>query len=86
MPSLHFVRQQVTRAIDSGADKCAAEARDIRTALAGDEYTIGTLVFRSYAQFHADAEPLRLRALSLIDRMCEEGLQSASQNLVQFER
>jgi hypothetical protein len=64
--------------------RCAAQARDISTSIAADERTVGTLVFRSYAQF---AEPrLRLRALSLIDAMCEEGLQSASKNLGEFER
>jgi hypothetical protein len=64
--------------------KCAARARDIRTAHAADEATVGTLVFRSYAQFQS--QPVRLRALLLIDRMCEEGLHSASKGLLEFER
>ena len=64
--------------------KCAEQARDIRTSLAADEHTVGKLVFRAYAQF--ESEELRGRTLNLIDRMCEEGLQSAGQHLGEFER
>ena len=64
--------------------KCAEQARDIRTALAADEYTVGKLVFRAYAQLEA-TEP-RKRTLNLIDRMCEEGLQSTGQYFAEFER
>lgn len=65
-------------------ERCAAQARDIRTSHAGDEHTVGPLVFRAYQQL--SAEPAQLRALQLIDRMCEEGLQSAAKNLAEFER
>ena len=65
-------------------ERCAAQARDIRTAHAADENIIGTLVFRCYAQFQSPA--MRARALALVDRMCEEGLQSASKGLLEFER
>ena len=57
---------------------------DISTGIAADESTIGKLVFRSYAQFQN--WELKLRTLSLIDLMCEEGLHSASKNLVEFDR
>jgi hypothetical protein len=65
-------------------DKCTEQARDIRTAMAADETTVGKLVFRAYAQL--EAQPLRTRALDLIDRMCAEGLQSAGKQLKEFER
>jgi hypothetical protein len=64
--------------------KCTEKARDIRTSIAADETTVGKLVFRAYAQLNAT--PLRTRALDLIDRMCAEGLQSAGEHLVEFER
>jgi hypothetical protein len=64
--------------------RCSAQARDIRTHHAGDDRTVGPLVFRAYQQLAND--PLQLRALRLIDRMCEEGLHSAAQNLSEFER
>ena len=64
--------------------KCAEQARDMRTGLAADEYTVGKLVFRAYAQLEA-VEPRR-RTLNLIDRMCEEGLQSTGKYFVEFER
>lgn len=65
-------------------ERCAAEARDISTHHAADEHTVGPLVFRAYQQLAG--EPAQLRALQLIDRMCEEGLHSASKNLTEFER
>src|ERR1017187_8918363 len=49
-------------------DKCTEQARDIRTAMSAGETTVGKLVFRAYAQL--EAQPLRIRALDLIDRMC----------------
>jgi len=65
-------------------EKCAEQARDIRTSMSADESTVGKLVFRAYAQL--EAQPLRIRALDLIDKMCEEGLQSAGKQLKEFER
>lgn len=65
-------------------ERCSAQARDIRTHHAGDEHTVGPLVFRAYQQLAGD--PAQLRALQLIDRMCEEGLSSAAKNLSEFER
>jgi hypothetical protein len=65
-------------------ERCAAQARDIRTHRAADEHTVGPLVFRAYQQL-ATQRP-QLRALRLIDRMCEEGLDSAAKNLLEFER
>jgi hypothetical protein len=65
-------------------ERCSAQARDVRTRHAGDDYTVGPLVFRTYQQLASD--PAQLRALQLIDRMCEEGLQSAAKNLMEFER
>lgn len=64
--------------------KCAVQARDIRTAIAADENTVGKLVFRAYAQLEAKEE--RKRTLDLIDQMCEEGLQSTGRYFVEFER
>lgn len=64
--------------------KCAREARDISTSMAGDEKTVGKLIFRAYAQL--EAQPLRQRALDIIDCMCVEGLQSAGKHLIDFER
>jgi hypothetical protein len=86
--ALEDTRQQMPETTldvcDEFVTKCAAQARDISTGIAADEITIGKLVFRSYAQFQS--RDLKLRALSLIDRMCEEGLHSASKNLVEFDR
>ncbi|HEY5779282.1 MAG TPA: hypothetical protein VIT00_11130 [Terrimicrobiaceae bacterium] len=65
-------------------ERCAAQARDIRASHAGDEHTVSPLVFRSYQQLAAN--PAQLRALKLIDRMCEEGLHSAAKSLMEFER
>ncbi len=65
-------------------ERCAAQARDMRTHHAGDEYKVGPLVFRAYQQLASD--PAQPRALRLIDRMCEEGLNSAAKNLLEFER
>ena len=63
---------------------CGDLARDVRTHHAGDERTVGPLVFRAYQQLAC--APGQLRALDLIDRMCEEGLTSAARNLAEFER
>ena len=64
--------------------RCAEGARDIRTSLAGDEHTIGKLVFTAYAQLQSDS--LQARALGVIDRMSLEGFRSASTHLSEFER
>ncbi len=86
--ALDDTRQRVPETIlevcDTFVTKCAEEARDISTSKAGDETTVGKLVFRAYAQL--EAQPLRRRALELIDRMCAEGLQSAGKHLTDFER
>jgi hypothetical protein len=86
--ALDDTRQRVPETIldvcDTFVAKCAEKARDISTGIAADETTVGKLVFRAYAQL--EAQSLRQRALGLIDRMCEEGLQSASKHLVDFER
>jgi hypothetical protein len=86
--ALDDTRQRVPETIldvcETFVAKCTEEARDIRTKIAGDETTVGKLVFRAYAQL--DALPLRTRALDLIDRMCAEGLQSAGKHLMEFER
>lgn len=86
--ALNDTRQRVPETIldacDTFVTKCAEEARDITTSKAGDETMIGKLVFRAYAQL--EAQPLRKRALDLIDRMCAEGLQSAGKQLTEFER
>jgi len=64
--------------------RCAEAARDIRTALAADEHTIGKLVFTAYAQLGSNN--LQARALAVIDRMSLEGFRSASSHLSEFER
>jgi hypothetical protein len=64
--------------------RCAEGARDIRTSLAGDEHTIGKLVFTAYAQLQS--KNLQTRALDVIDRMSLEGFRSASTHLSEFER
>lgn len=65
-------------------DRCAEQARDIRTHHAADDYTVGPLVFRAYQQLAGTSA--QLTALQLIDRMCEEGLYSAAKSLGDFER
>ncbi|MGC3988751.1 MAG: hypothetical protein QM796_03495 [Chthoniobacteraceae bacterium] len=82
--SNHRLPEVVLDVCEHFVEKCAEQARDIRTHRAGDEHTVGPLVFRAYQQL-AGSE-VQLRALQLIDRMCEEGLHSASQNMAQFER
>jgi hypothetical protein len=86
--TLDNTRQRVPEAIldvcDQFVTKCAEQARDVRTAVAADEFTVGRLVFRAYAQLESNA--LRMRAVTLIDRMCEEGLQSAGKHFADFER
>jgi hypothetical protein len=86
--ALDDTRQRVPEAIldvcEEFVEKCADQARDIRTALAADEMTVGRLVFRAYAQL--ESKELRYRTLNLIDRMCEEGLQSAGKHFAEFER
>ena len=64
--------------------RCADAARDIRTSTAGDELTVGKLVFHAYTQLQSNA--LQSRALDVIDRMTLEGLSSANTHLSEFER
>lgn len=86
--ALDETRQRVPETIldvcETFVARCSEQARDVRTAIAGDEITAGKLVFRAYAQL--EALPLRQRALSLIDEMCAEGLQSAGKHLTSFDR
>ncbi|MFZ1221134.1 MAG: hypothetical protein WAO00_17710 [Chthoniobacterales bacterium] len=82
--SRHKLPEVVLDVCEHFVERCSAQARDIRTAHAGDEHTVGPLVFRAYQQL--SGEPAQLRALQLIDRMCEEGLHSAAKNLAEFER
>ena len=88
LSALDHTRQRVPEAIldicETFVAKCSEQARDIRTSMAGDEMTVGKLVFRAYAQLEADK--MRNRALNLIDEMCAEGLQSAGMHLSEFER
>lgn len=88
MSALEHTRQRVPEAIldicETFVAKCSEQARDFRTSMAGDEMTVGKLVFRAYAQL--EALPMRIRALNLIDEMCAEGLQSAGKHLTEFER
>jgi hypothetical protein len=82
--SRHKLPEVVLDVCELFVERCAAQARDIRTHHAGDEHTVGPLVFRAYQQLAGN--PSQLRALQLIDRMCEEGLNSAAKNLIEFER
>ncbi len=88
LSALDHTRQRVPEAIldicETFVAKCSEQARDFRTSMAGDEMTVGKLVFRAYAQL--EALPMRIRALNLIDEMCAEGLQSAGTHLTEFER
>lgn len=88
---LHALEETRNKVPDAALDvceafvnRCSAEARDIRTSRAGDELTIGKLVFTAYAQLQSDA--LQTRALNLIDQMNLEGLNSANKHLSEFER
>lgn len=86
--ALDDTRQRVPDTIldicEKFVEKCAEQARDIRTGLAGDEFTVGKLVMRAYAQL--ETVEYRRRTLNLIDRMCEEGLPSAGKYFAEFER
>ena len=64
--------------------RCGEAARDIRTSVAGDELTVGKLVFTAYAQLPSHS--FQIRALNVIDQMNVEGLNSASTHLAEFER
>ena len=59
-------------------------AGDIRTALAGDEMTVGKVIFSTYAQ--AKSSQIRTRAMQVIDQMCLEGLYSADSKMEEFDR
>ena len=65
-------------------DRFADEARDIRARRAASAPTLVKLAFRTYQQ-HGDDE-WTPRALTLIDRLCLEGIGDAGQQLEQFER
>ena len=82
--SRHKLPEVVLNVCEHFVERCSAPARDIRPHHAGDEHTVGPLVFRAYQQLASDSA--QLRALRLIDRMCEEGLNSAAKNLSEFER
>lgn len=78
------VPEQVLHVCEIFVVRCAADASDIRTGIAGDEYTVGKLVFRAVAEIPS-IEGQR-RAVAVIDRMCLEGLHSAGKHLGDFER
>jgi hypothetical protein len=82
--SRHKLPEVVLDVGEHFVERCADEARDIRTHHTADEHTVGPLVFRAYQQLAGN--PAQLRALRLIDRMCEEGLHSAAKNLSEFDR
>lgn len=82
--SLHKLPEVVLDVCAHFVEKCASQARDIRTHHAADEHTVCPLAFRAYQQLACD--PAQLRALDLIDRMCEEGFHTTAKNLVEFER
>ena len=65
-------------------DRFAGEARDIRTRGVGDAFTVAKLIFRTYQQHQNDE--WTSRSLTLIDRLCLEGLGDAGSHLEQFER
>jgi hypothetical protein len=65
-------------------ERCSDQARDIRTSSSLQADSVSTLIFRAYAQLRKPE--LRMQALSLIDMMCLEGLQSAGKRLADFER
>lgn len=80
----HRLPEVILEVCDAFIDRCADAARDIRTSIAGDEVTVGKLVFTAYAQLQSKA--LQARALDAIDRMSLEGLSSANAHLSEFER
>ena len=80
----HQVPEVVLDVCEVFITRCSEEARDIRTSRAGDELTIGKLVFTAYAQLNSLAT--QTRALNAIDRMNLEGLSSANTHLAEFER
>ncbi len=65
-------------------ERCSDQAHDTRTASSLQADSVSTLIFRAYAQLRKPE--LRMQALSLIDMMCLEGLQSAGKRLADFER
>ncbi|WP_395745004.1 hypothetical protein [Prosthecobacter sp.] len=80
----HLVPEVVLDICESFITRCGESARDVRTANAANEITMGELVFTAYAQF--DSPALRQRALNVIDCMILEGLYSAKTHLADFER
>ena len=60
------------------------EARDISTRRSGDASTVEKLVFRTYQQHQNDE--WTPRALTLIDRLCLEGITDNSRSFEEFER
>jgi hypothetical protein len=80
----HRVPQVLLDVCEAFVRRCSADARDIRTSIAGDQHTVGKLVFTAYAQLQS--QNLQMRALDLIDQMSLEGLSIASTHLSSFER
>lgn len=78
------IPDQVLHICETFVQRCADEARDISTGIAGDEHTVGKLVFRAIAQL--SNHEVQLRAVAVIDGMCLEGLDSAAKHLGDFER
>ena len=88
---LHALEETKHRVPDATLDgcetfimRCSEAARDISTSIAGDELTVGKLVFTAYAQLLTPS--LQIRALNVIDQMSLEGLNSATTHLAEFER
>lgn len=80
----HRVPETILDVCDTFVSRCAEQARDIRTSISGDLRIVGELVFRAYAQL--EKQPLRKRALNLIDAMCIEGLHDVGKHLTEFDR
>lgn len=80
----HLMPEAVLDVCDVFIDQCAVAARDIRTSLAGDEFTVAKLVFTAYAQLQSQKN--QIRALDTIDHMSKEGLNSATRELTEFDR
>jgi len=80
----HKVPEAALDVCETFIARCSEDARNIRTSMAGNENTIGKLVFTSYAQLQV--QQLQVRALNAIDQMNLEGLNSASTHLAEFER
>ncbi len=80
----HKVPEVILDVCQTFVVRCSRDARNMRTSMARHQYTIGRLVFTSYAQLQS--HQLQLQALDVIDQMSLEGLDGASTHLTEFER